>query len=328
MASRIGRRKFLAMLGGAAAAWPLAARAQQASSPVVALLSSGRLPDSLIGIFRQGLAEQGYVEGRNVVIDYRHGDSQYERLAGLAAEFVRRQVAVIAALNSPPALAARAATTTIPIVFLIPDDPVKLGLSVSLSRPGGNATGVSFLLSDLEPKQLGLLRELVPHAKRIGLMVNPHNANVEASKTEVAMAASAIGVDLKVVEASDSREIDMAFAALVDNRVDALVVGPDSMFFNRRVQITTLAARHVLPAIYNAYDYAEAGGLMTYGTKIADAYRQVGTYAGRILKGSKPADLPVLQSTNFELVINAQTARLLGLTVPDKLLARADEVIE
>jgi putative ABC transport system substrate-binding protein len=251
------RRAFITFLGGAAAAWPLAARAQQVSGPVVALVSSGRLPESLIGIFRQGLAEQGYLEGRNVVIDYRHGDNQYERLAGLAAEFSRRQVAVIAALNSPPALAARAATTTIPIVFMIPDDPVKLGLVASLSRPGGNATGVSFLLSDLGPKQLGLLRELVPHAKRIGLMVNPHNANVEASKTEVVMAASAIGVDLKVVEASDSREIEMAFAALVDNRVDALVVGPDSMFFNRRVQITTLAARYVLPAIYNAYDYRE-----------------------------------------------------------------------
>ncbi len=243
---------------------------------------------SFLGIFRQGLAEQGYLEGRNVVIDYRHGDNQYERLAGLAAEFARRQVAVIAALNSPPALAARAATTTVPIVFMIPDDPVKLGLAVSLSRPGGNATGVSFLLGDLGPKQLGLLRELVPHAKRIGLMVNPHNANVEASKTEVVMAASAIGVDLKVVEASDSREIEMAFAALVDNRVDALVVGPDSMFFNRRVQITTLAARHVLPAIYNAYDYAEAGGLMSYGTSLPEAFRQTGVYAGRIIKGENP----------------------------------------
>jgi ABC-type uncharacterized transport system substrate-binding protein len=297
------RREFMALLGGAAA-WPLAARAQQDSSPVVALLSSGRLPQSLIGIFRQGLAEQGYVEGRNVVIDYRHGDNQYERLAGLAAEFARRQVAVIAALNSPPALAARAATTTIPIVFMIPDDPVKLGLAVSLSR------------------------ELVPHAKRIGLMVNPHNANVEASKTEVVMAASAIGVDLKVVEASDSREIEMAFAALVDNRVDALVVGPDSMFFNRRVQITTLAARHVLPAIYNAYDYAEAGGLMSYGTSLPEAFRQTGVYAGRIIKGEKPADLPVVQSAKFVFAINLPTARALGLNVPPTLLARADEVIE
>jgi len=325
------RREFITLLGGAAASsasWPLAARAQQASSPVVALLSSGRLPESLIGIFRQGLAEQGYVEGRNVVIDYRHGDNQYERLAGLAAEFARRQVAVIAALNSPPALAARAATTTIPIVFMIPDDPVKLGLAISLSRPGGNATGMSFLLGDLGPKQLGLLRELVPHAKRIGLMVNPHNANVEASKTEVVMAASAIGVDLKVVEASDSREIEMAFAALVDNRVDALVVGPDSMFFNRRVQITTLAARHVLPAIYNAYDYAEAGGLMSYGTSLPEAFRQTGVYAGRIIKGEKPADLPVVQSAKFVFAINLPTARALGLNVPPTLLARADEVIE
>ena len=321
------RRAFITLLGGAAA-WPHAARAQQASSPVVALLSSGRLPESLIGIFRQGLAEHGYVEGRNVVIDYRHGDNQYDRLAGLVAEFARRQVAVIAALNSPPALAARAATTTIPIVFMIPDDPVKLGLAVSLSRPGGNATGVSFLLGDLGPKQLGLLRELVPHAKRIGLMVNPHNADFEASKTGVVVAASAIGVELKVVEASDSREIEMAFAALVDNRVDALVVGPDSMFFNRRVQITTLAACHVLPAIYNAYDYAEAGGLMSYGTSLPEAFRQTGVYAGRIIKGEKPADLPVVQSAKFVFAINLPTARALGLNVPPTLLARADEVIE
>ena len=215
------RREFIGLLGGAAA-WPLAVRAQQASVPIVALISSGRLPESLIGIFRQGQAEQGYAEGRNVVIDYRHVDSQYGRLAGLAAEFVHRQVAVIAALNSPPALAAKVATTTIPIVFMIPDDPVKLGLVASLSRPGGNATGVSFLLSDLGPKQLGFLRELVPDAKRIGLLVNPHNANVEDIKKEVVTAASTIKIDLKVVEASDSREIEVAFATLIDNRVDAL----------------------------------------------------------------------------------------------------------
>ena len=322
------RRTFIAALGGAAAAWSLAVRAQQASVPIVALISSGRLPESLIGIFRQGLAEQGYAEGRNVVIDYRHGDNQYERLAGLAAEFVRRQVAVIAALNSPPALAAKVATTTIPIVFMIPDDPVKLGLVASLSRPGGNATGVSFLLSDLGPKQLGFLRELVPDAKRIGLLVNPHNANVEDIKKEVVTAASAIKIDLKVVEASDSREIEVAFATLIDNRVDALVVGTDSLFFNRRIQITTLAARHVLPAIYNAHDYAEAGGLMSYGPSLPEAFRQTGVYAGRIIKGEKPADLPVVQSTKFVFSINLPTARALGLNVPPTLLARADEVIE
>ena len=322
MTAWIRRREFITLLGGASVAWPLAARAQNASIPIVALLSSGRLPDSLIGIFRQGLTEQGYAEGRNVVIDYRHGDNQYERLAGLAAEFARRQVAVIAALNSPPALAAKAATTTIPIVFMIPDDPVKLGLVVSLSRAGGNATGVSFLLSDLGPKQLGLLRELVPDAKRIGLLVNPHNANVEDLKKEVVMAASAIGVDLKVVEASNSREIEMAFATLVDNRVDALVVGTDSFFFNRRVQITTLAARHMLPGIYNAYDYAEAGDLMSYGTSLPEAFRQAGVYAGRIIKGEKPTDLPVVQSTKFVFAINLPTARALGLNVPPTLLAR------
>jgi putative tryptophan/tyrosine transport system substrate-binding protein len=322
------RREFITLLGGAAAMWPLAARAQQGSSPVVALLSSGRLPESLIGIFRQGLAEQGYLEGRNVVIDYRHGENQYERLAGLAAEFARRHVAVIAALNSPPALAAKAASTTIPVVFMIPDDPVKLGLVASLSRPGGNATGVSFLLSDLGPKQLGLLRELVPDAKRIGFLVNPHGVNAEGLKQEVVIAASAIGVDLKVVEASDIREIEIAFAALVDSRVGALVVGADSFFFNRRVQITTLAARHVLPAIYNAYDYAEAGGLMSYGTSLPEAFRQTGVYAGRIIKGEKPADLPVVQSAKFVFAINLPTARALGLNVPPTLLARADEVIE
>jgi putative ABC transport system substrate-binding protein len=322
------RREFFRVFGGAAAAWPLVVRAQQASVPIVALISSGRLPESLIGIFRQGLAEQGYAEGRNVVIDYRHGDNQYERLAGLAAEFVRRQVAVIAALNSPPALAAKVATTTIPIVFMIPDDPVKLGLVASLSRPGGNATGVSFLLSDLGPKQLGFLRELVPDAKRIGLLVNPHNANVEDIKKEVVTAASAIKIDLKVVEASDSREIEVAFATLIDNRVDALVVGTDSLFFNRRIQITTLAARHVLPAIYNAHDYAEAGGLMSYGTSLPEAFRQTGVYAGRIIKGEKARRLARGAIDKFVFSINLPTARALGLNVPPTLLARADEVIE
>ena len=322
------RREFITLLGGAAAAWPLAAPAQQAAIPVVALLNVGQLPESLIGIFRQGLAEQGYVEGRNVIIDYRHADNQYDRLAALAAEFVRRQVAVIVALTLPPALAAKAATTTIPIVFMIPDDPVKLGLVVSLSHPDGNATGVSFLFGDLGSKQLGLLRELVPDANRIGLLVNPHNPNVETIKKEVVVAASAIGIDLKVGEASDSRQIEMAFATFVSNRIDALVVGTDPFFFNRRVQITTLAARHVLPAIYNARDYAETGGLMSYGTSLPEAFRQTGVYAGRVIKGEKPADLPVVQSTKFVFAINLPTARALGLNIPPTLLARADEVIE
>jgi putative ABC transport system substrate-binding protein len=254
-----------------------------------------------------------------VIIDYRHADNQYDRLAALAAEFVRRQVAVIVALTSPPALTAKAATTTIPIVFMIPDDPVKLGLVVSLSHPDGNATGVSFLFSDLGSKQLGLLRELVPDANWIGLLVNSHNPNVEAIKKEVAVAASAIGIDLKLGEASDSRQIEMAFATFVSNRIDALVVGTDPFFFNCRVQITTLAARHVLPAIYNARDYAETGGLMSYGTSLPEAFRQTGVYAGRVLKGEKARGV---QSTKFVFAINLPTARALGLNFPDAARSR------
>jgi putative tryptophan/tyrosine transport system substrate-binding protein len=322
------RREFITLVGGAAAAWPLTARAQQTGMPVIGYLNVGPPVDHLTGVFRQGLAEVGFVEGRNVVIDYRHADNQYERLPVLVGELVKRPVAVIVAITTPPALAAKAAGTAIPLVFMAADDPVKFGLVESFARPGGTATGVSFLLSDLGPKQLGLLCELVSRAARVRLLVNPHNANADAVKTELTTAGSALGVEIVTVEASDSRQIEVAFATLIRLRVDGLVVGTDPFFFRRRVQITTLAARHLLPTVYNAREYAEAGGLMSYGTSLAEAFRQTGVYAGRILKGEKPADLPVVQSTKFAFVINQPTARALGLDIPPTLLARADEVIE
>jgi putative ABC transport system substrate-binding protein len=322
------RREFIALLGGAAAAWPIAARAQQSAMPVVGHLTVGPPAAHLTSAFREGLAEAGLVEGRNVSIDYRHADNQYDRLPGLAAEFVQRQVNAIAAFTTPPALAAKAATTTLPIVFMAADDPVKLGLVASFSKPGGNATGVSFLFSDLGPKQLGLLREVVPSASRIGLLVNPDNFNAEPVKAEMAQAAAALGIQVHSVEARDSRGIEAAFATLVRHRIDALVVGTDPFFFRRRVQLATLATRHAVPAVYNARDYAEAGGLMSYGTSLPEAFRQTGVYVGRILKGTKPADLPVVQSTKFVFVVNLSTARALGLEIPATLLARADEVIE
>jgi putative ABC transport system substrate-binding protein len=273
------------------------------------------------------LADSGYVESRNVAIDYAT-DGQYDRLPIIAADFVRRQVALIVAISTPPALAAKAATRDIPIVFNIPDDPVKLGLIATLARPGGNATGMNFLLGDLGAKQLGLLQEVVPKAMRVGLLINSRAPNFDAVMRDLQAAASAIAVELVTVGASDSREIDAAFVAFAGKRVDALVVGTDPFFFGRRVQITTLATRYGLPSIYNARDYAEAGGLMTYGTNLTEPFRQVGFYAGRILKGEKPSDLPVVQSSKFEFIINLATARALGIDVPPTLLARADEVIE
>ncbi|HZN31363.1 MAG TPA: ABC transporter substrate-binding protein [Xanthobacteraceae bacterium] len=283
----------------------------------------------LLAVFRQGLAENGYVEGQNVTIDYRWAEGHYQRLPELAADLARRQVAVIV---TPPstlaALAAKAATTTIPIVFSVTDDPAKLGLVESLARPGGNATGMNFLVAELVTKRLGLLHELVPAAVRVGLLVNPDNANTESVTRDVTAAAAAIGAQIDVLRARDSREIEAAFAALVRNRADALLLGPDTVFINRRVQIVTLAARHAIPTVFPVREYAEAGGLMSYGTSLTETYRQLGVYAGRILKGAKPAELPVVQSTKFELVINLPTARALGLDVPPMLLARADEVIE
>ena len=324
------RREFITLLGGAAA-WPIVARAQQSAMPVIGLLVAGS-PGSSAQVaapaFRQGLAEAGYVEGSNVAIEYRYAEGQYDRLAAMATDLVQRKVAVIVASPTPAALAAKSATATVPIVFSVPDDPVKLGLVASFSRPGGNATGVSFLLSELGAKQMGLLRELVPAATRFGLLVNPANENAEAVTRDLKAAASKIGVEVAIVQTSDNRGIEVAFATLVRNKADALVVGTDPFFYTRRVQLATLAARHVLPTVYNVREYAEAGGLMSYGTNLSEALRLTGVYTGRIIKGEKPADLPVAQSIKFDFVINLSTARALGLEVPPSLLARADEVIE
>ncbi len=325
------RREFIALLGGAAAAWPLAARGQQPAMPVVGYLYPGSLAPVARRLteFRRGLAESGYVEGQNVLIDYRFAEGRYDRLPELAGDLVRRRVAVIVTPGSVPAArAAKAATSTIPIVLYAADDPAKLGLVASLGRPGGNATGVNTFQAELGAKRVGLLRELVPAAARFGLLINPDNETAESVTRDVAAAASAVGVALDVVKARDSREIEAAFAALARNRAQALLRSPDTFLNNRRVQIVTLAARHGLPALYTLRECVEAGGLMSYGTSLADAYRQVGVYAGRILKGASPADLPVVQATKFELVINLPTARALGLEVPPTLLARADEVIE
>jgi len=324
------RRDFITLLGGAAAAWPLAARAQQPAMPVIgflsALLQATTAPDT--ATVRLSLAEAGYVEGHNLGVEHRFAEGQYDRLPTMASELLRRQVAVIVAMGTPAALAAKAATASLPIVFSVTEDPVNLGLVASIARPGGNATGVSFLLSELAPKQLGLLRELLPAASRFGLLVNPKNENAETITRDLKAAAAKISVEISVVQASNSREIEAAFAALVRDKVDALVIGTDPFFYSRRVQLTTLATRHALPAVYNLRGYAEAGGLMSYGTSITEAYRQVGVYTGRILKGEKPTDLPVVQSTKFDFIINLPTARALGLDVPPTLLARADEVIE
>src|SRR5262249_21305449 len=325
----MNRREFITLLGGTAA-WPLAARAQQAPVPVIGFLHAGSprpLAPSL-AVFRQSLAEAGYVEGRNVAIEYRWAEAQYDRLPAMAAELVRRQPAVIVASPIPSAVAAKAATATIPIVFNAGGDPVKLGLVASLAQPGGNATGVNFFQAELGAKQLGLLRELLPTAARIGLLVNPANPNVEDVTEDVTAAASTIGVQIDVVRASDSREIEAAFATLIRNRVDALVVAADALFYVRRLQLATLATRHAIPAVYGDRAYPEAGGLMSYGTSTAEGYRQLGVYVGRILKGANPGELPVVQSTKFEFVINLPTAKALGLEVPPTLLARADEVIE
>jgi len=324
------RREFISLLGGTAAAWPLTARAQQSAMPVVGFLNSGS-PEPiahLMGLFRQSLAEAGYAEGRNVVLEYRWAEGHYDRMPAMAEELVRRPVDVIVASPNPPALVAKAATTTIPIVFGVTDDPVRLGLVSSIARPQGNTTGVYFFLSDLAAKQLGLLRELAPASTRIGLLVNPNNANAEAVTQQMAAAASAIGVEIEVVRASDIAGIDAAFAALVQNKASALVVGADPFFFFRRVQFATLATRHALPAVYTVREYPEAGCLMSYGTSLAEVFRQLGNYIGRILKGAKPSELPVVQSTKFDFVINMTTAKALGLNVPPTLLARADEVIE
>jgi putative ABC transport system substrate-binding protein len=326
----VKRRKFI-VLGGAAAAWPLAARAQQQAVPVIGWLNPAS-PDTFadpMRAFRQGLKETGYVEGENVVVEHAWAEDQPDRLPALAVHLVRRQVTVIAAGGVPAALAAKGATTAIPTVFQVGSDPVGLGLVATLSRPGGNATGINFFSQEVVAKRIELLRQLLPATAHLAVLVNPASvANTETTLREVEVAARSMGLHIKIFKASTSHEIDTAFRTLVRERPDALFVGGDSLFMNRRVQLATLAARHAVPATYAVRDITRAGGLMSYGASLTDAYRQVGVYAGRILKGAKPADLPVVQASKFELVINHHVARMLDLTVPPSLLAIADEVIE
>jgi len=326
------RRDFISIFGSAAATWPLAARAQQPAMPVVVGYLYVATPEahaSRLAAFRKGLSETGYVEGRNVAIEYRWAHNDTARLPGLVADLVNRPVTVIAAGDLPSALAAKAASTAIPIVFETAADPVQAGLVASLNRPEANVTGVTNTGGELGAKRFGILRELLPGAARFAVLVNPNNPFLaEAWIKDTQSAAAAIGVQLEILRASTQREIDAAFTSIAQNRIDALVVMPDNLFGTRRVQFATQAARHAVPAIYSNREYAEVGGLMSYGTNILDAYRQAGIYVGRILKGEKPANMPVLQPTKFEFVINLQTAKVLGLTVPPTLLATADEVIE
>jgi putative tryptophan/tyrosine transport system substrate-binding protein len=324
------RRAFITLLGGAAA-WPLAARAQQPAMPVIGYLNAS-VPDGYaddLRAFRQGSKESGYVEGENVAIDYRWGENQPDRLPVLAADLVRRRVAVIAAASAPASVAAVKATTTIPIVFLVPEDPVRLGLVTSLSRPGGNATGINFFAAELAAKRLEVLRTLVPTVKRVAVLLNPAEPTIAAANLrDVEAAANAMGLQIRLFNASTIAEIDAVFAALASDRPDALFISSGPFFGNRSVQLAHLATRHAIPAIGGPRRYPEVGGLMSYAASLAEAHRQAGVYVGRILKGTKPADLPVVQSSKFELVINATTARMLGLDVPPTLLAIADEVIE
>jgi putative tryptophan/tyrosine transport system substrate-binding protein len=325
----VTRREFITLLVGTAAMLPLAAHAQQPALPVIGFLHS-QSPDTLasrLRAFRQGLKESGYVEGENVAIEYRWAENQMDRLPILAADLVRRRVAVIAAIG-PAVFAAKAATTTIPIAFGVPDDPVRLGLVTSLARPGGNLTGINFFVGELTAKRLELLRTLVPGAVRVAVLVNPDEPITAAVLTDIEAAARAMGLHIQVFNAGTGREINAAFATFKGERPDALFVGPDSFFTSRRTQLTHLASRHALPTTYSVRDFVEAGGLISYGTNVVDAWRQVGGYAGRILKGTKPTDLPVVQASKFELAINAETARMLDLTVPPSLLSVADEVIE
>ena len=324
------RRDFITLVGSAVAS-PLAARAQQVAMPVVGFVNAGSEDASTdrARAFRKGLSEAGYVEGQNVTVEYHWLEGRYDREPALMADLVRRRVAVIAAWGGQTALAAKAATTTIPIVFGVAEDPVKLGLVPSLARPGGNATGINFFDSEVAAKQLGLLHELVPKAVRVAVLVNPANTTItETLLREIPEAARGLGLQIQVINASTSHEIDAAFASLAPERPDALVVAGDAFFASRRTQLVTLTARDRLPTAYTTREIVAAGGLMSYGTNIADAFHHIGVYTGSILKGVKPADLPIVQSTKIEFVINLQTAKLLGIDVPPTLLATADEVIE
>ena len=326
------RREFITVLGSVAVAWPLAAGAQQTAMPVVAFVFGGSADASAryVAPFRKGLNETGYVEGQNVTVEYHLLENQYDRLPALMADLVHRQVAVIATPgNTPAALAAKAATATIPIVFSVPQDPVQLGLVASLARPGSNATGINFFFTEVIAKRLRLLHDLVPKAVRVAVLVNPANAPLaESTLREVNEAAPTIGLQIQILNATTIGEIDAAFATFSRVRPDALFVAPDAFFTDRRGQFATLTARDKIPAAYSNRELVEAGGLMSYGTALADMFHQVGVYIGNILKGTQPADLPVLQSTKFEFVINLQTARALGIEVPSGLLSIADEVIE